>query len=378
MVARGRRARRAAVGAQAPARAALRRSAAARRDRPRAAHPPRGRLRRRADRRTRHAHQRRHPRPAAPRRRRARADRRDGHPRPARRRLRRLRPVSRRRRGRGGRRGADGRRRRRAHDAPGGMSMLRLALLGLRGRRSAFAGAAVALLCAAVLVSACGVLLASGVRTTPTAERYAGAPVVVAGQQTIRHRVSKYDSENVLLPERVRLSSALAGRRPAVRGVRRVAQDVSVRTQVLGPRGAVPGPGGHDTLAHGWSSAGLTPLTLRAGQPPTRPSDVVVDAGLARRGGLRVGTRVRLASADLAQPLTVVGIAAARPALRRQAAVFVTDREAERLAGHPGRTDVIALLADPRVDTAAVAGAARRIAGPGVSVLTGGERGGAE
>src|SRR3954467_14125674 len=146
--------------------------------------------------------------------------------------------------------------------------MLRLALLGLRGRRSAFAGAAVALLCAAVLVSACGVLLASGVRTTPTAERYAGAPVVVAGQQTIRHRVSKYDSENVLLPERVRLSSALAGRLPppprgppAGPGARRVVQDVSVRTQVLGPRGAVAGPGGHDTLAHGWSTAGLTPLT---------------------------------------------------------------------------------------------------------------------
>src|SRR3954469_19017535 len=245
------------------------------------------------------------------------------------------------------------------------MSMLRLALLGLRGRRSAFAGAAVALLCAAVLVTACGVLLASAVRTTPAAERYASAPVVVAGQQTIRHRVSKYDSENVLLPERVRLSSALAGRLAAVPGVRRVVQDVSVRTQVLGPRGAVPGPGGHDPLAHGWSSAGLTPLTLRAGQPPTHPSDVVVDAGLARRGGLRVGTRVRLASADLAQPVTVVGIAAARPALQRQAAVFVTDREAERLAGHPGRTDVIALLADPRVDTAAIAGAARRIAGPG-------------
>ena len=256
--------------------------------------------------------------------------------------------------------------------------MLRLALLGLRGRRSAFAGAAVALFFAAVLVTACGVLLASGVRSTPTPERYAGAPVIVAGNQTIQHRVSKYDSEKLLLPERVRIPSALADRLAAVPGVRRVVQDVSVRTQVLGPHGAVPGPGGHDTFVHGWSSAALTPLRLRAGRPPARPGEVVLDGGLARRGGLQVGSRIRLGSTDLARPVTVVGIADARPALQRQAAVFVSDPEAERLAGHPGRADTIALLTERGADTATVAAAARRIAGPGVSILTGAKRGGPE
>jgi putative ABC transport system permease protein len=258
------------------------------------------------------------------------------------------------------------------------MSMLRLALLGLRGRRSAFAGAAVALFFAAVLVTACGVLLASGVRSTPTPERYAGAPVVVAGAQTIHHRVSKYDTESLLLPERVRVPTALADRLAAVPGVRRVVEDVSVRTQVLGSRGAVPGPGGHDTFAHGWSSAALTPLRLQAGRAPARPGEVVLDAGLARRGGLTVGSRIRLGSTDLARPLAVVGIAGARPALQRQAAVFLSDTEAERLAGNPGRADTLALLTERRADVAGVAAAARRIAGPGVSVLTGSARGGPE
>src|SRR3954453_22625296 len=107
------------------------------------------------------------------------------------------------------------------------MTVLRLALLGLRGHRSTFVGAAVALFSAAVLVSACGVLLASAVRGTPTAERYAGAPVIVAGKQTMHHRVSSYDSETVVLPERVRIPSALPVRLAAVTGVRRVVQDVS-------------------------------------------------------------------------------------------------------------------------------------------------------
>ena len=258
------------------------------------------------------------------------------------------------------------------------MSMLRLALLGLRGRRSTFAGAAVALFFAAVLVTACGVLLASALRSTPEAERYAGAPIVLAGQQTLHQRINKNDSEDVLLPERVRVASALTSRLADVPGVRSVVPDVSVRTQVLGAHGAVPGPGGHDTFAHGWSSAALTPLTLHAGRPPARPGEVVLDAGLARRGGLRVGARVRLGSTDRAAPLTVVGIADARPPLERQAAVFVSDAEAERLAGHPGRTDAIALLTERGADTAKVAAAARVVAGPHVAVLTGSRRGGPE
>lgn len=256
--------------------------------------------------------------------------------------------------------------------------MLRLALLGLRGRRSAFAGAAVALLVAATLVTACGVLLASGVRSSPAPERYAGAAVVVAGKQTIRHSVNRYNSESVLLPERARVPSALAGRLAAVPGVRRAVPDVSVHTRVLGPHGVVAGPGGHDTFAHGWSSAALTPLTLRAGRAPARPGELVVDAGLARRGGLQVGTRVQLASVDAAQPLTVVGIVGAHPALERQAAVFVSESEAERFAGHPGRADAIALLLDRGARTSDVAAAAQRIAGPGSSVLTGDRRGAPE
>src|SRR3954447_26104888 len=376
--ARGCRARRPGRAAQAPPRAAVGRPAAARGDRPRAAHAARGRVRRRADRCARHPHRGRHPGAHAPRRRRTRPDRGDGHARPACRRARRPRALPRRWRRRGRRRGADGRRGRRAHDAPGGLSMLRLALLGLRGRRSAFAGAAVALLVAATLVTACGVLLASGVRSSPTPERYAGAAVVVAGKQTIRHSVNRYDSESVLLPERVRVPSALAGRLAAVPGVRRAVPDVSIRTQVLGPHGAVAGPGGHDTFAHGWPSAALTPLTLRAGRAPARPGELVVDAGLARRGGLQVGTRVRLASVDPGQPLTVVGIVGAHPALERQAAVFVSESEAERFAGRPGRADAIALLLDRGARTSDVAAAARRIAGPGSSILTGVRRGAPE
>src|SRR3954469_6749756 len=256
--------------------------------------------------------------------------------------------------------------------------MLRLALTGLRGRRSAFAGAAVALFTAALLVTACGVMLASGIRGTTRTERYAAAPVVVAGKQTLHQRVNKGEAEEVLLPERGRVPSRLAGALAHVPGVRRAVADVSVPTQVLAAHGPISGPGGHDTFAHGWLSAALTPMTLRAGRPPARPGEIVVDRGIARRGDLQVGARVRLAGVEPVRPLTVVGIAAAARAPRRQAAVFVTDAEAQRLAGHPGGADAIALLTAPGADPSKVAAGARRVVGPGASVLAGDDRGAPE
>ncbi|HEX3490482.1 MAG TPA: FtsX-like permease family protein, partial [Streptosporangiaceae bacterium] len=69
---------------------------------------------------------------------------------------------------------------------------------------------------------------------------------------------------------------------------------------------------------------------------------------------------------------TVVGVA--RPGhLVPQQAVFLTDAEATRLAGHPGRVDAIGVLAGPGFDLARL-----RAAAGGAPVLTGAARGVAE
>jgi putative ABC transport system permease protein len=76
--------------------------------------------------------------------------------------------------------------------------------------------------------------------------------------------------------------------------------------------------------------------------------------------------------------VTVVGVARPRQPVSQQTAIFLTDAEAARLAGHPGRLDAIGVLAGPGFDVArlptvlvpAVAGAAR--------VHTGAARGAAE
>ena len=229
--------------------------------------------------------------------------------------------------------------------------MLRLAVLSARGRLGAFTGALVALFAAAVLSMAWGMQLESILRTHAPVERYAGAAAVVTGQQKAGA------GHDVLLGERARVSSGLAARLAAVPGVRSAIGDVSVPAE-LGDRAAV---------AHGWSSAALTPYVLSAGRLPAGPDEVVTGYPAT------LGTRLTLAATEPARTVTVVGIARPRRPVSQQTAIFLTDAEATRLAGHPGRVDAIGVLAAPGFDAGRLLAAAG-----GAQVLTGGARGAGE
>ena len=226
--------------------------------------------------------------------------------------------------------------------------MLRLAILSGRGRISTFTGALVALTMAATLVVAGGMPLEAALRTHPPVERYAGTAAVVTGQQIV-------GAENdVPLGERARVDSTLAARLAAVPGVRAAIGDVSVPARL----------GGRDAAAHGWSSAALTPYVLSAGRAPVRAGEAVTGYRA------KLGARLRLASTGAGRTVTVVGIARPRNPVRQRAAIFLTDAEATRLAGHPGKIDAVGVLAGPGFDASRL----RAVSGRAV-VLTGDARG---
>src|SRR4051794_23554345 len=229
--------------------------------------------------------------------------------------------------------------------------MLRLALTSARGRLGTFTGALVALIASSMLVVAGGMPFESALRTHPPVERYAAAEAVVSGHQIVGA------DHDVPLGERARVGSALAARLAAVPGVRAAIADVSAPASL----------GGRATVAHGWSSAPLTPYVLSAGRAPARSDEVVTGYPAA------LGAKVRLASTEASRSVTVVGVARPRHPVRRQAAIFLTDGEAARLAGHPGRVDAIGVLAAPGFDPARLPAAA-----DGAVVLSGRARGRAE
>jgi putative ABC transport system permease protein len=229
--------------------------------------------------------------------------------------------------------------------------MLRLVILNARGRLGTFTGALLAFFAASVIAIAWGMQLESMLRTHPPVERYASAAAVVTGRQTVAA------DHDVLLSEGARVSTALDARLAAVPGIRAAIGDVSVPVRL----------GGRTAVAHGWGSAELTPYAPSAGRPPARPGEVV--AGYPAM----LGARLPLASTDPTATVTVVGVAHPRHPVSQQTAIFLTDAEATRLAGHPGRVDAIGVLAAPGFDVSRL-----RAAAAGGQVLTGDARGRAE
>src|SRR3954451_14902789 len=229
--------------------------------------------------------------------------------------------------------------------------MLRLALLRGRGRLGTFAGALVALFAASVLTTAWGMQLESVLRGHPPVERYAGASAVVTGQQIVG------PDHDVPLSERARVSSGLTSRLAGVPGARAAIGDISVPVRL----------GARDAVAHGWGSARLTPYVLSAGRAPARPGEVV--AGYRAR----LGARLSLASTEPAARVIVVGVARPRHPVSQQTAIFLTDAEAQRLGGHPGRVDAIGVLPGRGFDASRLQAVAR-----GAQTLTGDARGKAE
>src|SRR4051812_1878421 len=196
-----------------------------------------------------------------------------------------------------------------------------------------------------------GMMLEAALRTDPPVERYAAAAAVVTGQQTVG------GEEKVALGERARVSSALVARLAAVPGVRAAIADVAAPAWLSG----------RATVAHGWGSAALTPYALSAGRAPAGPDEVVTGYRAA------VGAKLRLTSTEAPRTVTVVGVARPRHPVSRQTAIFLTDAEAARLAGNPGRVDAIGVLAGPGFDPSQLTAAAA-----GAVVLSGDERGKAE
>ncbi|MHC3816668.1 FtsX-like permease family protein [Streptomyces sp. DT9] len=264
-----------------------------------------------------------------------------------------------------------------------------LARAAVRFKPASFAGTFVALLLAAAIVSACGILLETGVRASVPPDRYAKAPVIVAADQQARLTVGSGDDrheESSALPDTARLSDALVARAASAPGATAAIGDVGYPVHEGSASNGVGSPAHQDSAtngvgspahqdsapltAHGWGSAALTGTRLASGDAP-RTGEVVVPAG---HGGARTGDRVTLDTPAGPKEFRVSGTTDA------DATVWFTDREAVALSGHPGRVDAIAVLAADGADPSALA---RQVSDAlahtsGVRVSTGDDRGAVE
>ncbi|ANS65255.1 hypothetical protein SLINC_3031 [Streptomyces lincolnensis] len=241
-----------------------------------------------------------------------------------------------------------------------------LARAAVRFRPSGFVGTFVALAMAALIVSACGILLETGLRAAVPPDRYAAAPVVAAADQKA-HYGHGDSAASEPVPDRARLDTSLVDRAASAPGVRTAVADVTfwaLPAGAKGPRGPL--------TAHNWASTTFTGERLTAGRAPG-PGEVVLTRGT-------VGDRVTLATPDGTRTYRVSGTTGGDRAADGEPGtghptVWFADAEAVQRSGHPGRVDAIAVLPEPGVTTAALASQVARALGDRAEVHTGDDRG---
>ncbi|NEC27847.1 ABC transporter permease, partial [Streptomyces sp. SID8111] len=105
-----------------------------------------------------------------------------------------------------------------------------LARAALRFKPAAFAGTFVALMMSALIVTACGVLLETGLRAWVPPQRYAQAPVVAAADQYVRVVTGSgedREEEAVPLPDTARLDAGLAAKAARTPGAAGAVADIT-------------------------------------------------------------------------------------------------------------------------------------------------------
>ncbi|GIH22663.1 ABC transporter permease [Acrocarpospora phusangensis] len=207
----------------------------------------------------------------------------------------------------------------------------------LRERWPSFAGGFVVLFLGMAMVSMSVLALASAGARVP--DRLAGTPVFVSVPMIERGEGS-FAPDRPWSPEAV---ASLTERLGEIPGVAHVVPDRTFYAQpVIGGRPVVSDRG------YAWSVAMLAPYTLTAGVAP-RAGEAVLDRSL----GLVPGERVSVLTVHGPVTYTVSGTVDGP-------GVYLSDAEAARLSGG---VRAIGLVTEPGADIAAVAVAARAVAG---------------
>ncbi|MET8546361.1 ABC transporter permease [Kitasatospora sp. NPDC004799] len=246
-----------------------------------------------------------------------------------------------------------------------------LARSSVRFRPASFVGTLVALLLGAAVVVACGVLLQTGLTARLEPTRYADAPVVVAAEQAVkiqRKVADDTETQEQATPERARTDAALVGRLTALPGVAAARPDT-----------AFPLPAGDRAPAltgRGFAALGIAGPgdRLVEGRAPGA-NEVVLDADTAHAAHLAPGASITLTAPGGTADYRVSGLAAAQQA---GPTAWFADATADRLSGHPGRIDAVAVQPRPGVTPAALAAQVRQAVGGDARTYTGDDRGAVE
>lgn len=245
--------------------------------------------------------------------------------------------------------------------------MAKLAVASVRHRVGSFVGTLLTAFLAVALIAGSGLLLWSVLTAGPGGDRFTAADAVVAGDRSVVLTTTTDKGDKVKTKTK---DERLTGAEPlsekvtdTVSGTPGITETVAdyafpVALDIGGTPLRAPEAA---TVAHGWSSAALTPYPLSQGAAP-RAGEVV----LQQEFGARVGQTVLLTSRTGATELRVAGIVTGD--VPGQGAVFVADGQVAELSGLSGPTAVAVMANEEGI------AALRERLGDAATVHTGADR----
>ncbi|MFF3736022.1 FtsX-like permease family protein [Streptomyces sp. NPDC002566] len=245
--------------------------------------------------------------------------------------------------------------------------MFRLAIQMAGHRVTALIAVACAVLGAAALITATGVLAESGLRSRLPAGRLAGASVVVAADQEFRQA----GDLPLALSERRRIPARLVGELGRLPGVTTAVGDTGFPAALVDAHGQVVPSEDPRVAGHGWSSTKLLADARVTGSEPNASDEIAVDRATAAAAGIEPGDEVQVVVN--ARPATGYHVSAVVDA--PGAGVYFADATALRLSGRSDRVDLVGLRTAPGVEERVAAEIRTKVKGAGLRVVTGAERG---
>jgi putative ABC transport system permease protein len=176
--------------------------------------------------------------------------------------------------------------------------------------------------------------------------------------------------------QRALISQDLVEAVRAVPGVQAVTPSVQGYAQVLDKQGKVIGANGNGppTFGFNWvTDRALSSFELVEGHGPTKPDEVVIDRGTAKKGDLAVGDQVGVLTRSGQMKVTIAGIVTIGGAdsIGGASITFFPLAQAEELFAQPGKVGTIDVQAEPGVSQEQLVSNVRKALPSNTEVITG-------
>ncbi len=183
-------------------------------------------------------------------------------------------------------------------------------------------------------------------------------------------------SESVVSDDnREPISASIVEKVRGVAGVKAATGDIfNISTQLIGKDGKPIGGNGPPTIGSAWSGVPeLSPYDLRSGEAPRGPSQVVIDAGTAKKEKFAVGDRVKIITPIGPREFTISGIVGYgdQDSLLGATVALFDQVTAEKVLDTKGLYAAISAASESGVSQADLAERVQNVLPSGVEAVTG-------